>query len=264
MKKILAIFVMIFAVIAVKAQINLEYTFPTSSVYAFNTSNNTYYSILYSTGIKIYNSDYSLYKFIPITPPDGYKISLGAATYFSDKVFNTDSKIEFLINFTLSAAVTVSTFNLNAVLQLYNEDGQLLKDFGTAMALYGSVFKQISGVSKLQIAKTTYDSSTSPATYVYSNDIYSLSGSLPSGVVELSDANLAPAYPNPSNSIVNLSVPKNIDGVAKMRIFNTGGKLIEEKQVDGLFDKVLLNVSTYPAGIYIYECNKVSNRFIVN
>ncbi len=264
MKKILAIFVMIFAVITVKAQINLEYSFPTSQFNAFNTSNKTYYSILYSTGIKIYNSDYSLYKFITITPPEGYKISTGAASIFSDKVFNTDSKIEFLINFTLSAAVTASTFNLNTVLQLYNEDGQLLKDFGTAMGLYGTVFEQISGVLKLQIAKTIYDTSTTPATYKYSYDIYSLSGSLPSSVVKLSDVNLSPAYPNPSNFIVNLSVPSNIDGVAKMRIFNTTGKLIEEKQVDGLFDKVLLNVSAYPAGIYIYECNNVSNRFIVN
>lgn len=257
MIKILAIIVLIFGAITATAQINLEYTFP-NSVVTFNVANKTYYG--YSDAslnqIKIYNSDYSLFKSISITPPTGYTFS--SASIFSDKLFNSDNKIEFLVSYVKS----VLDFSSYYSLKLYNEDGLILKDFGTSYILSPSTIKLLSGETKLNILRYVYDTST--ATIKYFTDIYSLPGSTPSSVKELSDSNLAPAFPNPSNSIVNLSVPKNIDSVTKMRIFNIEGKLIDEKQVDGLFENVILNVSSYPAGIYIYECNKVSNRFIVN
>jgi len=259
MIKRLAIIVLIFGTISATAQINLEYTFPNSTV-TFYAANKTYYGCSDASlnQIKIYNSDYSLFKSISITPPTGYTYN---GTYiFSDKLFNSDNKIEFLVSFVKS----VLDFSSYYSLKLYNEDGLILKDFGTSYMLYPSTIKLLSGETKLSILRYVYDTSTSPATLKYFTDIYSLPGSIPSSVKELSDGNLAPAFPNPSNSIVNLSVPKNIDSVTKMRIFNIEGKLIDEKQVDGLFENVILNVSSYPAGIYIYECNKVSNRFIVN
>ena len=48
-----------------------------------------------------------------------------------------------------------------------------------------------------------------------------------------------------------------------MRISNIQGQLVELKQIDYVFDKIILNVSNYSKGVYIYEVNGVSNKFVV-
>ena len=49
-----------------------------------------------------------------------------------------------------------------------------------------------------------------------------------------------------------------------MNIFNTKGQLIEAKQIDFSFDKILLNISNYSKGVYLYEVNGISKRFVVD
>ena len=48
-----------------------------------------------------------------------------------------------------------------------------------------------------------------------------------------------------------------------MNIFNINGQLIESKKIGYDFDKILLDVSGYAKGMYIYEVKNVSNKFVV-
>ncbi len=46
-----------------------------------------------------------------------------------------------------------------------------------------------------------------------------------------------------------------------MNIYGINVELIESKRIDSVFDKILLDVSGYAKGTYLYEVNGASNRF---
>jgi len=71
-------------------------------------------------------------------------------------------------------------------------------------------------------------------------------------------------YPNPANTTITLPYQLKQGEKSAMHIYNINGQLVETKQVDYVFDKILLNVSSYASGTYFYEVNGVSNKFIVN
>lgn len=48
-----------------------------------------------------------------------------------------------------------------------------------------------------------------------------------------------------------------------MSIYDLNGRLIERFNIGAHFNQVQLNVSSYSPGIYLYEYNGKSNRFIV-
>ncbi|MDR1678374.1 MAG: T9SS type A sorting domain-containing protein [Prevotellaceae bacterium] len=75
---------------------------------------------------------------------------------------------------------------------------------------------------------------------------------------------VSPPYPNPANTIVTLPYKLAQGKTSVMNIYSTSGQLIESKQIDSVFDRILLNVSGYAKGIYLYEANDVSNRFFTN
>ncbi|MCL1947953.1 MAG: hypothetical protein FWF51_12515 [Chitinivibrionia bacterium] len=82
-------------------------------------------------GNKIYNEDFSLRKSFDINGGGGsYFVKL---LYVSEKIFNNDSKLEFLVVGTQSITGTSS------VCQLYDEDGNLLKDFGNIESTIGNM-----------------------------------------------------------------------------------------------------------------------------
>jgi len=70
-------------------------------------------------------------------------------------------------------------------------------------------------------------------------------------------------YPNPTNTAINLPYNLEKGETSVMRISSITGQLVEIIQIDFTADKILLNVSGYAKGVYLYEVNGVSNRFIV-
>lgn len=242
-----------------KSQINLEHTFnyDQREVYFFNTENSSYFAMFdqQNNQLKIFNQDYSLYKSVNIDIPTG-KVP-ETFLFFSSKIFNSDDKIEFLVSWFDSEDVAV-----NYTLLLYNEDGVLIKDFGFMFGL-PTIYKTTNNQLKLSIGRETKNNSTNPASLNESTDVYSLPGTLSSNVSLFGNDQKLFAFPNPAKSSINLPYKIEQNKNAVMSIFNINGQLIEKKLVDYQFDKIILDISTYSSGTYIYECNGISNQFIV-
>jgi len=240
------------------AQINLEHTFdayvstyggfflpPSLECYTYFNSE--------TKQMRVYNEDYSLYKSISFTPPASYSTS-GMSVL--KNIFTTDGKLTFLVTFTNPDMINTNSWN---ALRLYDENGTLLKDFGYAYLFTSNI--HVTSNKKYRLALIRYKA-TNPSTHT--TEIYSLPGTPPVGVVEQKvNANLPP-YPNPTNTVITLPYQLSQGEMSVMRIFNINGQLIETKQIDYVFDKILLNVSSYAKGIYFYEVNGISNRFIVD
>jgi hypothetical protein len=243
----------------VNAQINLEHTYDGDVGYG-----NFYYPVisyytytnLATNQVRLYNEDHSLYKSITITPPAGY--NCGSVSCFSKNIATTDNKVTFFVSFRNPSVISTDP-NKYSVLRLYNEDGTMIKDFGYAYFFFPSIHVVSSNKCRLTIHRQF---STTPTTY--ETDIYSLPGTAPVGVSNPKSSEFQPPYPNPANNIINLPYQLTQGETSVMRIFNLNGQLIETKQIDSAFDKILLNVSGYTKGMYLYEVNGVSNRFIVD
>lgn len=246
------------------AQINFEHTFTTKSGFDWFVSNTN--GIMYvftdtlTNQVKIYNTDYSLYKSVSIDRPVGYYVSICLP---SEKLFDTDSQIEFLCTYEDSqynCSVNPCVYTTISKAKVFNEDGSILKDFGTFnKSTDGGEI--INNGSEYKLILRWYTQSNGESDY----DIYSLPGSLPAGYTTLRSASLdqPAAYPNPATTIIN--VPYILAGgeTATLIIYNEAGRQIDQKIIDSAFNSLRLNVTDYAHGLYIYKYNNMSGRFIV-
>ena len=252
------------------AQITLEHTFDGNIEYQggqFLPVINLYLPYYEAVNpIRLYNEDYSLYKSITITPPANYSVS--NLYLFSKNIVTTDNKVTFFVNF-INPNATNS--NQSYILRLYDEDGTMVKDFGYAATGLSFSFHLVTNNKyRLKILRLT---STTP--YTYKTEIYSLPGIYvpeeppvipPGTTTSFASSRMETglfSYPNPANEIITLPYQLKQGEISVMRIYNTNGQLIDTKQIDYVFDKILLNVSGYSKGVYLYEVNGKSNRFIV-
>ena len=237
------------------AQITLEKTFDENVLYpgyispfiGFYASANTA-----TNQVKLYNEDYSLYTTVTITPPTGYKFK--STALFSKNIFTNDNKITFFVCFDSG-----NYDNLSEHLRLYDENGTMLKDFGYAYLLSPSVHVTSDNKYRLRVERWNV-----PAPVTYTTEIYSLPGTVTTGLrsAQVENPKQLP-YPNPANTVITLPYKLEQGETSVMRIYDMGGRLVDMKQIDYMFDKILLNVAGYAKGVYIYEVNGVSNRFIV-
>jgi hypothetical protein len=258
MKKIVISFILVITFITVEAQINLEHTFTSDylgvSWFISNSNGIMYYSITdtITNQIKIYNQDYSIYKSVTINRPTGYSMGI---TNPSEQLFNTNNEIEFLIF--LMKYTTQNIYETKMI--LYDENASVIKDFGTY-----NYFAQPYVVSNGNTSKLLIKGISANANSQFVDQIYSLPGSPANIISNFKFSNVQPAFPNPSNSIVNLPYKLENGQETTMNIYNSNGQLIEQKIIDSTFDRIVLNVQSYKQGIYIYSYNGISNRFIVD
>lgn len=229
----------------------VEKLFPVGSFYLTAVVNN-------SVHIKAYNPDYTLIidKTYSLTPPTGYKASY---VWVSKKVFNTDDNYELLVEF--SKISPVSNDNEASRLILYDSNKNVIKDFGAGSTFYidNSVYI-INNSCKVRIYRYLHNGGD----WVASTEIYSVPGD-PSAydAGNTSVDSFSSPYPNPANTYITLPYKLNEGEFAVMNIFNINGQLIETKKIGYDFDKILLDVSGYAKGMYIYEVKNVSNKFVV-
>jgi len=255
MKQLFIILGFISLTISSNAQINLEHTFNTSIGLSVNWFNTNSKGLMYYTDpdtitnqLKIYNEDYSLYKTVTLPRSIGYRIIVNLV---SEQLFNTDNSIEFVcVYYKMQSNIYQSSC------KIYNENANIIKDFGTYSSyVYSECINYPNRNAKLVLRQ---NSNSQVA------EIYSLPGSMPTKTTELEVANVQSAYPNPAKTVINLSYSLDNGQTSSMRIYKTTGQLIEQKQIDSAVDKIQLNVNSYQPGIYIYEYNGVSKKFVVN
>lgn len=230
----------------------VEELFPVGSFYLTEVVNN-------SVHIKAYNPDYTLIidKTYSLTPPTGYKASY---VRVSKKVFNTDDNYELLVTF--SKISYVSNDNEACRLILYDSNRNVIKDFGAGYMFYiGNLVYIINNSCKVRIVRRLYSGGEN---FVDNTEIYSVPGD-PSAydAGNTSVDSFSSPYPNPANTYITLPYKLNEGEFAVMNIFNINGQLIETKKIGYDFDKILLDVSGYAKGMYIYEVKNVSNKFVV-
>ncbi len=226
------------------AQITLDHKFTGRNANVFQTSSGIKYWLIgndYKT-ITFYNSDYSIYKTIILND----SIHVSNIFLASDKLFNNDNSIEFIVN---------NDNSQQPSLLLFDENGKLLMNFGTVI----NVKTFLDGNKTKMIFISSSDANMSNNYY-----IYSLPGQLTTNEQEINSSISSTAYPNPAVNSITLPYSLMPGEFATMKIFNSNGILINSKNIDSNFDKILLNVESYTPGIYFYSVKEKTNKFIVN
>lgn len=240
------------------AQLTLEHSFTNENAFVYSTPTETFYiSKTTDNKLKIYNSNYVLYKTVNVPMPANFNRLdfLGEEFSISKNIFNTDGKFEFM----------VGVFNDNQTyykLLLINEDGTLLKDFHTDPdTIYGGEFHVFhdatTNSNKLTVhSGTTFNNSSVPLTEVYA---------LPTSVLaakEIQAGSKLSAFPVPTNKILNVMNPGN--GANKIEIFDVTGKLVTNKSFLASEGKISVDVENLPKGMYVYKIGNLSSKFTKN
>lgn len=249
MKKLFLVAAAMTASFIGKGQITLEHTFDGDVFYqaVLFTSNGTKL-MTRDTGtntIRLYNTDYTLWKSIPISMPSGNYLS----TFFvSDKLFNDDNSIElFYSYFRTSPTVEYRSF-------LINESGSVVKDFG--LNSNGGNVIYIDGIHKLVV--NIYSSTG------YKSEVYRLPGSLPCGhcgsvgIPKVTGPTgggsvAAASVPNPGSDEVSISynLPLGVNS-GVLVLSGVDGKVINSYPVNNRDSELKVNIYTLPSGMYIY------------
>ncbi len=212
-----------------------------------------------SINLKIYSGDFSsiITKTIKVPSFDGYKLESQDKDEWckiSQHIFNNDDELECMITY-----VSESGGDYSEKFVLFDSKGNIIKDFGNAyhMWWYNSLYL-INNQSYIIIKrvdrnyKATFEIYSVPTT-VNPNQLKSATISNPT----------LSAFPNPAKTFVNLSY--NVSGVedAEMVITDASGRVVERRIVNAMQDNLRLNVANYKRGMYFYEVQGFTGRFIV-
>ena len=237
------------------AQLTLDHTFSgrmASSFPSIDEPIGLYYNTanINSNTFYLYNSNYSLYKTVVVDLPSGYSITV--ASSLGKHIINTDDKIEFFISASRSNSYLA---------KIVNEDGVVIQDFGQA----GSSTLSNGGIYKTgtQIRLNILKGSLANGVWVYQTEVYICHGNY-NAVASFENENTTmQPYPNPTTALINL--PYHIDKgtVSTINIYNINGQLVDSYNIGGDFEMITIDVNNYAKGIYVYEYNGISNRFVV-
>ena len=226
-------------------QITLEKTYSSENLQVYTNSTETFY---YSVGqnlstIKIYNADYTLKKQFTLASP--VNISSYDNFILSKNIFNTDNLLEI---------VTTSGNYPNYSIKIYNEDGVLVKDFGTGYQFedefdFHVYYDTNSNKNKLRLFK-----SSSNSTEIYNLSTNSLT------TKEITDKNKLTAFPIPTNKILNIVNPNN--GNNSLQVYDENGKIVINKLFTNSEKTISLDVEFIPKGIYIYKIGNINSKFL--
>ena len=250
-KKLLYLFIAISS-ISFSQTLEKNYTSNGSNNYpknfAFLTSSGLNYYTINSTDneISIYDSNHTLYKTVSISLTNS--IEIGAVFLASDKLFNSNNKIEFIIR--TQANRTEGSENK---MLLFDEDGTNLFDFGDRWEAF--YFKDENNNFKLL---TETNDKSDNITY----DIYGLSGTLSSTQEAFHSRGEFIGFPNPSSNIINITNPLKNNEKEKIEIYDINGKKVIEKEIIGNGKNIELNISNLSKGIYSYRILGYNNKFV--
>ncbi len=195
--------------------------------------------------ISIYDMSHALVKTISFASfPPGLGPDAPAFLYFSQSLFNTDPKIEFMF----ALQPTTTSFYTG----IYNEDGILLfSDTGIAAGYQTNPMQQYSIYNTTAGTKMILSYANGDA------KVWGLAGTLTTAVDRANhptNTGLGNAYPNPTANTT--TIPYTLpQGTTKGELvfYNTQGSEVKRFTVDNTFNSLLISTSDIPAGTYYYN-----------
>ena len=104
---------------------------------------------------------------------------------------------------------------------------------------------------------SVYDTNDANVRFDFYTRVYNKNNT---GIAEASQACFVNAFPNPAVSTVNVSY-SNADANAQLVIYNMTGSLVREAFLDGSEGCMRVDVSSLPAGVYMYGIKSRANVY---
>lgn len=262
MKKILTSIILI-SNLCVNSQITLEKTLNnTDELFIYNYENETIYFSHLKKKMKMYNENFELIKEIIFPSNVGYdqydsEARINAFALYDDdrnfvisrKIINDDDLFEF------------STYTNNNGLIIFNENGEIIKEFTPSSTdIYSKAFYFFHDkkVNKNKLILSVNDNNYSEEKKF---EIYSLPTNSSLSINEINNLNKEiKGFPNPTKSMFQIENPKN--GAKKIEIFDINGKKVISQKIDNSKNNIEINVKNITNGIYIYRIGNFSSKLI--
>ncbi len=242
MNKTVLTLVLALAFMPVFSQATLKHTFTNNSGGLHSVFQNSIHEYVYEIlPVSVYDADFQLTKEIPFTVEGkwGIRYSSFGVVIVGKHLFNNDAKIEICL--------TPWKQGGKMYTMILNEDGEVL--FMQEGSLISYLYK--AGDELRFEISNSYDN--------YNIEVYATQGNFSADEMIVTTQN---PYPNPASTMV--SIPYTLNGKsAEMHIYDSRGVLMDTKTLDPDAEWVDLNVSAYRPGIYVYEYNSMSNKFVV-
>jgi len=270
MKRISVIILIVLLSTEVYTQISLEHTYNFSTItsssqsrylglYKFSVGSKYAYVDNNFLSLYLYNINHTIYKTINIQKPLGFSSVIAVDVYnVSDKLFNLDNKIEYMIIYRVSGDSINPSIQRNIV-YIYDEDGsiQFFKEYSyVSVSLngqYGSYIQDTPNGTKMIL---TNQNSNFNVTGI---SVYSLPGNLVTAVekdktVPEKKSFLSNPFPNPANeyAAVFYKLPE-LKKQGSIVIYDINGKQVQNINVDGSNEYILFNNINLSNGSYFYS-----------
>jgi len=210
-----------------------------------------------------YNMDYSLWKTITFPVDGGYSISgpqwdnagNGYVFYPSETLFNNDNLLEVAAYYTNSSGdgkiliINENSIPVDSIEHVWKGEDLYFRVYNTGTGTFEAMVRTSTGVS-----------------------VYSLPGSIPCdvcgnglGVAKVSNQSgegLSEPIPNPSSSQakITFTLPKGAKK-GQMTIYNMNGQKMKTYNVDNTFGYIMVDNSSFPAGMYYYDLTVDGERY---
>lgn len=193
--------------------------------------------------VKFYDSSHNLIKTITVKLANNYDFL--SIYLVSDKLFNTDSKIEFLVK---SRKPNDAYTNLT----VFNEDG-----------IEGLTFEIVDTYKLIKTVQNTYKLFTVSQIPVnngkYEYKVYALNGTLDASQENLLSKSII-QYPNPTSKNLYLKNIEINDNKNIIEVFTIDGKTVLKKTMKP--NENFIDVSSLSNGVYYYKIGNYTNKFI--
>ena len=216
--------------------------------YAFIANNQTnYYTLDWTKNeVKLYNNSHKLYKTTTLNLENGTEMR--ELYLASDKLFNSDSKIEFMLKSRQISSPYKSKFTV------FNEDGDKIFTFTN-----GEEFKLIKTPDnnfKLLISEELANEQE------ILFKIYALSGTLSTDQENLLNKVGVIQFPNPASETINITNPLMNNENEKIQVYDINGRKVLEKNIIGNGKNIELDISKLSEGLYNYRIREFGNKFV--
>lgn len=272
MKNILFTVLVIIQISRLFGQITLEHTYTYTKPSAYSndrygvnkicklSNGNQYYCYSDSNKLYMYNLNHTLYKSFTL-PNITFTGNLSNIDYdvwyISDKLFNLDNKIEYLVKIKYQTSGTGGTYQ--SIIKIINEDGTELfsKDNADITEeidfVPGGIFNTINGTKML-----IWNLDPNIIGRHLNFSIYSLPGDLVTSInnklIPETKSYLSNPFPNPANeyAAVFYKLPE-LKKQGNIIIYDINGKQVQNIKIDGTNEYILFNNTNLNNGTYFYS-----------